>query len=556
MDKRLVIPLWEDIKTQEEVVAVKKACEQSLLFFTAFFFRQTQGQQLVINWHHRMFAEVGHAIYDGDLQRVIINCPPGSTKTELFSISFPAWGIARCITEGRPSRWLPLSYSDELVEENSYRAREIIELPAFASMWPYDKGRIWKRHNWTIQDKQHGNYHRIFGVSTGGQVTGRRAGYMREGFTGALVVDDPQSTQHDIGKHVHNINSKMGKVVRSRLAHDDIPIIVIQQRVARNDVTGFLLGDGSPDDWAQIKIPAVIDREYIDNFPEPHKSRIISDTDFTGLPTSYWPSKEPTTTLMAIKDADTYLYHSQYQQEPDEAFLPGVIYREEVEELIADGRVCHIPIEKSLQVYTFWDLGRSKGNEMSIWLMQPIGFELRLIAFKAGNQASIEPYINWLHEFRSKYGIEYAKHYGPHDLAVKELFGSGKSRQQVAADMGLDFHLIPRPGNKVADSIDALRPFFRRIFIDPDRCDIDCLDGKTKVRGWEALKKYQREYDADNEVFRATPLHNWASNPADALQLLGMAWVDEHKESDDDNPFVARNRDIRQRMLRSQNNMR
>ncbi len=40
-----------------------------------------------------------------------------------------------------------------------------------------------------------------------------------------------------------------------------------------------------------------------------------------------------------------------------------------------------------------------------------------------------------------------------------------------------------------------------------------------------ALRNYQREYDDDQKVFKAKPLHNWASHPSDAARYLALAYV-------------------------------
>jgi hypothetical protein len=46
-----------------------------------------------------------------------------------------------------------------------------------------------------------------------------------------------------------------------------------------------------------------------------------------------------------------------------------------------------------------------------------------------------------------------------------------------------------------------------------------CEDG-----GISALEQYRREWDDDRKCFKASPLHDWSSNPADAFRYLAQAW--------------------------------
>jgi hypothetical protein len=538
---------WEDMDAEERV-AVRMACERSFPMFVRMFFWFVQGQMLVWNWHHTYVCDELMAVYRGDSNRAIINCPPGATKTELFSIHFAPWCILSSIAlnreakeagrEDRPgssTRWLPVSYSDDLVKENTSRVRDILLSEPFQALWPLRASTDTnQKHNWEFTD-DYDNRHTMYGASLNGQIMGRRAGFMVEkAFSGALLIDDPLPTKDD-GSFVrmNKSNKAMNRILRSRLARDATPIIMIQQRIAIGDTTDYLNSDKTPDTYHHIKIPAVCDRKYVDGLPDRIRDLMVRDTGFEGKPVSYWEWKEPLASLHSMKKADPYLYSSQYQQEPDEAALEGLIWRKEVEQMIEDGRALdYIPVEPSLPVNTYWDLGMD--DDMSIWLTQERGLEIRLIAFYKNRDSGMELYINWLHDFRDRFGIRWGVHRGPHDLAVREL-STGVSRIDTAKTMGITFKLIERPKLK-RDAIDPTRRIFRRFWIDTNRCDRDCLapEGENtwpKGRGgWSAIRKYQRVYDGDNEVFKNEPLHNWASHPNDALELIGMTTRDAKPE--------------------------
>lgn len=525
---------WDQLNINQKQ-AIRLMCEQSLSAFTRLFFLMLQGQKLVWNWHHTYVADELQRVYEGKETRLILNCAPGSTKTEIFSIHFAPWCILRSIAAGRDTpgagvstRWLPISYSDDLVKENTSRVRDILRSEEFQELWPLTPSPDTNmKHNWEFTD-QHGNRHSMYGTSLFGQVMGRRAGYMVDDnrFTGAMLIDDPLPTKDD-GSFVRmdKANKALNRILRSRLARNSVPIIMIQQRIAKDDTTDYLLGDKTPDTYRHVKIPAIIDRKYVESLPAEIRAQAVADTGFKAEPVSYWEWKEPLASLQAMKKADPYLLSSQYNQDPDDAFLEGLIYRPSIEKLISEGRALDfIPVEPALPVETYWDLGFN--DDMSIWLTQRRGFEVRLIAFYKNNNKGMEHYINWLHDFRDKFGCRFGKHYGPHDLAVHELM-NGKSRADTAKKMGLPITIIERPKLKV-NAVTASLSLFPTLWIDTKRCEYDCLakDGEHTWRkgrgGWSALNKYQREFDPDLEVFSKEPLHNWASHPCDAFQLIAQ----------------------------------
>lgn len=514
---------WEQL-TDAEKIAVKIASEASFEAFMRIFFQLLQGQKFKKNWHHTYECLLAEDVYYGKIKRGIVNVSPGSTKTEIWSIHWIVWCIIKCMAADKPrsSRWLPLSYSDELVKENAKRVKEIIDSEEFQTLWPLTVDQTTKSSaNWCYRDKK-GNRHRLYGTSTGGQVTGRRGGYMIKEFSGAVILDDPMPPKDmDSGLLMDKSNKKLNRVVRSRLAHDDVPIIMIQQRIAKGDSTDFLHSDKAPDDYDQFKVPALIDQEYIDSLPEGMRAACIRDTGFNGKRCSYWPDKEPTKTLLAMEKADNYMFSAQYQQKPDDALQEGVVYKKEIERLIEEGRFTHVPVEPSLPVFTYWDLGLN--DDMVLWLMQPHGKELRMIACYGNRDEGMEHYINWLHDFKDKYGIRFGEHLAPHDISVRNLM-TRESRIDTANRMGITFKLVPRCESK-RESINALKKLFPRLWIDKVRCDTD-ISGATgdlaAKTGWKGLKALRREWDHNNEVFKDAVGPKWATNFTDAIQQMGL----------------------------------
>ena len=163
----------------------KHECERDHLYFSRYFFKARQTAKFIVNWHHKIICDVLQDVIDGKKKNVIINVPPGSSKTELAVINF----IARGLALNPRARFLHLSYSDDLALLNSQTARDLVRSDEYQALWPMeisDDAKAKKRWNVVLDGKPAGG---VYATSLGGQITGFRAGHMAEGFTGCFVGD-------------------------------------------------------------------------------------------------------------------------------------------------------------------------------------------------------------------------------------------------------------------------------------------------------------------------------------------------------------------------------
>jgi predicted phage terminase large subunit-like protein len=303
-------------------------CEADHLFFTRYFFKHREGIKFRVNWHHHLVADTIQQVIDGVHKYVVINVPPGSSKTELAAINF----IARGFALNPMARFLYLSYSDTLVSEYSSAAKAIIQSEQFQALWPLPvSAESNAKHLWNVEQegRKAGG---VYAVATGGQVTGFRAGRMAPDFYGAIIIDDPLKPEDGYSKAKRDAaNRKLLTTIKSRKANPDTPIIVIMQRVAEQDVTGFIQNGNIPGDWHFVIVPALIDDDYVDKLPEKYRAMrgtpLMDDSvrDEKGR-FSYWPYKEPLEDLVALEsgtgvDRDgnaisRHVFNSQYQQRP------------------------------------------------------------------------------------------------------------------------------------------------------------------------------------------------------------------------------------------------
>lgn len=241
---------------------IKYMCEQDGMQFLRYFFKLREGTTMIRNWHHYAIEHVLQGVYDGLVNRLIINISPGYTKTEQAVINF----IARGLAINPRSKYIHASYSADLAQENSSKIKETISLPEYQDLWPLTV-RVDSKGKKRWFTEQGGG---MMASSAGGQITGFRAGRMESGFTGAFVIDDPVKPDDAYSVPKRNaINNRFNNTMRSRLAVETVPMIVIMQRIHEDDLSGYLLKGGSGEKWHHLSIPAMLSEEKLNKpYPE------------------------------------------------------------------------------------------------------------------------------------------------------------------------------------------------------------------------------------------------------------------------------------------------
>lgn len=194
--------------------------------------------------------------------------------------------------------------------------------------------------------------------------------------------------------------------------------------------------------------------------------------------------------------------------------LGEAYYSNEMKRCEDEKRILDFPIEPSLPVHTFWDLGVN--DSTFIWFMQEVGSEIRFVDCYEMQGEGIPHYVNYLHDWKTKYGTVYGKHYAPHDINVREL-GSGKTRFETASALGLRFESPPpRPRNpeETLEQIHVVRMTLHKCWFNETKC----------ARGIRCLKEFSKTWDDKNKIYRNIPKHDWTSHGADAFRTFAMAW--------------------------------
>lgn len=186
------------------------------------------GQPYSHNWHIDAMCEHLEAVSDGDIIRLLMNVPPGSMKSLLCGVFFPAyeWGPL-----GMPHlRYLGTSHKEPLAIRDNLKCRRLIESEWFQTRWP------------TPLVKDQNAKGKFENTSTG-----FREAMAFTSMTGSrgdrVILDDPLSVD-DANSEVErdNVNTTFRESLPTRLNNPkDSAIIVVMQRLHEDDVSGLIL---------------------------------------------------------------------------------------------------------------------------------------------------------------------------------------------------------------------------------------------------------------------------------------------------------------------------
>jgi phage terminase large subunit len=191
--------------------------------------------------------------------------------------------------------------------------------------------------------------------------------------------------------------------------------------------------------------------------------------------------------------------------------LEGSYYSRQLMELVEKNRITSVKYNPNYPVDTYWDIGFS--DYTSIWLVQKIGLEFRVIDFIQNNGEHPAFYAKEL----SRKGYTYRTHYLPHD-AKQVKFGMTKSIEEQLSELLQGSFQYTKAGYNIVSDIQATRMFIPRCMFDEENCE----------EGIKSLRNYGKKWNSDRNQFDDKPYHNWASHAADAFRYFAMENIDSN----------------------------
>lgn len=236
------------ITPQEAIDLQNELCQNNFGDFLRFGFHIVEpSNEYLHNWHIDAANEYIKALKSGEIRRLIVNMPPRSLKSNLFSVFFPAWllGIdpATKIIVG--------SYAKSLSIKHSVDTRLLVQSSFYNDIFPRTKITTDQNEKSKFQTTRRG--HRI-SCSVGSAITGEGGDF--------LITDDPVNPLESLSEVAREgANNWFDQTLIPRQNDKKSSrIVVVMQRLHTNDLTGHLLERGG---WEHLKLPAFFDKKTI-----------------------------------------------------------------------------------------------------------------------------------------------------------------------------------------------------------------------------------------------------------------------------------------------------
>lgn len=244
-------------------------CRRDFSYFCKEMWESADTSTPIWNWHMDYFCQVAQnncmRVIRGEIKKndLIINCPPSTSKSMIFSVLLPAWLLAV-----KPSiRIITASYSNTIALELSTKCRNLMQSDKFKLYFPLIQ----------LKDDENskGNYKTVqgggrFTTSTGSNILGMHSDI--------IICDDIQNLDTIYSDTQRNsVNNWVTGTLSTRKT-DKLKTLTIyvQQRLHQLDMTAYLLSKGG--NFEHIILPAVLTptlqpevlkTRYIDGYLDP-----------------------------------------------------------------------------------------------------------------------------------------------------------------------------------------------------------------------------------------------------------------------------------------------
>lgn len=269
---------------------------QSLAGFTSEAWHVLEPQApLVWNWHLDAICDHLEAVTAGEINRLLINVPPGSSKSLTTSVLWQAWEWT--FPHLRSMRYLTTAFNDGPVTRDTRKCRDLIRSEWYRSLWP------------EVVLSRAGE------TSFANTATGTREGVAFGSLTSQrgdrLIIDDPHSTETAESAAERQATTRKFREGATDRINDleKSAIVVIMQRLHADDVSGTILKLGM--EYTHLCLPMEFEPERAAvnsiGFRDPRQN----EGDLLD------PVRFPRTAVEALKrDKGSYAYAGQYQQRP------------------------------------------------------------------------------------------------------------------------------------------------------------------------------------------------------------------------------------------------
>lgn len=292
------------------------------------------------NWHLDAMASECQDMTEGAILRSVLNVPPGSAKSTITGVLWPAWVWGPRKDPG--ARWMFASYDASLMLRDARRLETLLDSAWYRERW----GALLTRGARALHDLRTRAGGGRFSTSMLGKALGRHANYQ--------VIDDPiKATEAGVvsGLALDKAWGAIADTFATRAI--DPPTfrrMIVGQRIHEDDPSARALAEG----WHHCRLPMRSEIEALD----PRDQRTIEGE-------LLFPARWPLEWCEKFERESPDRWATQYQQRP--AAKGGSIWKEEWIDLYAIGPADWDALARRSWSVQSWDF-TFKGEEALDWV--------------------------------------------------------------------------------------------------------------------------------------------------------------------------------------------
>mgnify|MGYP003520362565 FL=1 len=221
------------LTSSDAIEAERILCARSFAYFIKRAWPHIIPDKLRWNWHMDAMAEHMQALATGGIasNRLLINVPPGASKSTIVGVMYPAWLWG---PGGQPwHRYIGAAHEQGLAVRDNRMTRELVTSEWYKRLWPLTLKGDQNEKLYFENDKR--GFRQACAVAS---MTGRR------GHT--IGLDDPLSPE--------KAHSDKERETALRVLSETIPtrlndpatsaIVIVMQRLHERDPSGYVLSEG------------------------------------------------------------------------------------------------------------------------------------------------------------------------------------------------------------------------------------------------------------------------------------------------------------------------
>lgn len=235
----------EQSSLQQLVEASRGRCKKLSAFIAEAWHILEPDTLYVHGWHIDVLCDHLEAVTRGEINRLLINIPPGSSKSLIVSVFWPAWEWAMGYTS---YRYITTSYNEANTTRDTDKFVDLLTSAWYQMRWPHVV--LKRKGSKLVQNTGTGSRR----SSPFGSLTGKRAD--------RLVIDDPHSTESaESDKDRLRTTNRFRRGALNRLNDQrKSAIIIVMQRLHEQDISGVILSHFAKE-YVHVCLPMEFERQ-------------------------------------------------------------------------------------------------------------------------------------------------------------------------------------------------------------------------------------------------------------------------------------------------------